>query len=119
MAFEFTGRTAFITGGASGAGFGQAQLFGREGCKIAIADIRGDAVEKALAELQGEGIEAHGIVLDITDRNAFVKAADEAEAKLGPVSMLFGTAGVSIFGPLEKATYDDYDWIMMSISMAW
>jgi NAD(P)-dependent dehydrogenase (short-subunit alcohol dehydrogenase family) len=111
MTFEFTGRTAFITGGASGAGFGQAKVFGREGCKIAIADIRGDAVERAVAELKAEGIDAHGVVLDITDRAAFVRAADEVEAALGPVSMLFGTAGVSIFGPLELATYDDYDWI--------
>lgn len=111
MTFEFRGRTAFITGGASGAGLGQAKVFGREGCRIAIADIRGDAVERAVAELRAEGIEAHGVVLDITDRAAFVRAADEAEAALGPVSMLFGTAGVSIFGPLELATYDDYDWI--------
>jgi NAD(P)-dependent dehydrogenase (short-subunit alcohol dehydrogenase family) len=111
MAFDFKGRTAFITGGASGAGFGQAQVFGREGCKIAIADIRGDAVEQAVAQLKSEGIEAHGVELDITDRAAFVRAADEVEAALGPVSMLFGTAGVSIFGPLEQATYDDYDWI--------
>jgi len=111
MAFEFKGRTAFITGGASGAGFGQAQVFGREGCRIAVADIRGDAVEQAVTELKAEGIEAHGLVLDITDREAFVAAADEAEAALGPVSLLFGTAGVSIFGPLELATYDDYDWI--------
>jgi len=112
MAFDFAGRTAFITGGASGAGFGQAKVFGRAGCKVAIADIRGDAVERAVAELRGEGIECHGIELDITDREAFVRAADEAEAALGPVTMLFGTAGVSIFGPLEKATYADYDWIM-------
>lgn len=111
MTFEFKGRTAFITGGASGAGFGQAKVFGREGCKIAIADIRGDAVERAVAELQAEDIEAHGVVLDVTDRAAFVRAADEAEAALGPVSLLFGTAGVSIFGPLERASYDDYDWI--------
>jgi len=111
MSFEFKGRTAFITGGASGAGFGQAKVFGREGCRIAIADIRGDAVGSAVDELRAEGIECHGVVLDITDRAAFVRAADEAEAALGPVSMLFGTAGVSIFGPLEKATYDDYDWI--------
>ncbi len=55
MTFEFKGRTAFITGGASGAGFGQAKVFGREGCKVAIADIRGDAVEKAVAELRAEG----------------------------------------------------------------
>ncbi|RKF23529.1 SDR family NAD(P)-dependent oxidoreductase [Altericroceibacterium spongiae] len=112
MAFDFKGRTAFITGGASGAGFGQAKVFGRLGCKIAIADIRPEAVEKAVAALEDEGIECHGVVLDITDRDAFVDAANEVEEKLGPVTMLFGTAGVSIFGPLEKATYDDYDWIM-------
>lgn len=111
MAFEFAGRTAFITGGASGAGFGQAQVFGRAGCKIAVADIRGDAVAEAIAALRGEGIECHGIELDVTDREAFAAAADEAEQALGPVTMLFGTAGVSIFGPLENATYDDYDWI--------
>ena len=111
MAFDFAGRTAFITGGASGAGLGQAKVFGRAGCKICIADIRGDAIERALGELRGEDIECHGIVLDITDRDAFVRAADEAEQALGPVTMLFGTAGVSIFGPLEKASYADYDWI--------
>jgi NAD(P)-dependent dehydrogenase (short-subunit alcohol dehydrogenase family) len=111
MVFDFAGRTAFITGGASGAGFGQAKVFGRAGCKVCIADIRPDAIDGAIAELRGEGIECHGIVLDITDREAFARAADEAEAALGPVTMLFGTAGVSIFGPLEKATYADYDWI--------
>lgn len=112
MAFNFKGRTAFITGGASGAGFGQAQIFGRAGCKVAIADIRADAVVEAVGKLKAEGVEAFGVQLDITDREAFSKVADEVEAELGPVTMLFGTAGVSIFGPLEKATYDDYDWIM-------
>jgi len=111
MAFDFAGRTAFITGGASGAGFGQARVFGRAGCKVCIADIRAGAVEQALGELRGEGIECHGIALDITDRAAFARAADEAEQALGPVTLLFGTAGVSIFGPLEKASYADYDWM--------
>ena len=111
MAFDFAGRTAFITGGASGAGLGQAKVFGRAGCKVCIADIRDDAIEHALGELRGEGIDCHGIVLDITDREAFARAADEVEQVLGPVTMLFGTAGVSIFGPLEKASYADYDWI--------
>ncbi|MGZ5778681.1 MAG: SDR family NAD(P)-dependent oxidoreductase [Croceibacterium sp.] len=111
MPFDFAGRTAFITGGASGAGLGQAKVFGRAGCKVCIADIRGEAVEQALTELRGEGIECHGIELDITDRDAFARAADQAEQALGPVTMLFGTAGVSIFGPLEQATYADYDWI--------
>ncbi len=38
---EYSGKIAFITGGASGAGFGQATVFAEAGCKIAIADIRG------------------------------------------------------------------------------
>lgn len=112
MAFEFKGRTAFITGGASGAGFGQAKVFGREDCNIVIADIRGPEVQSAVEALRAEGIKAHGIQLDVTDRAAFAEAATEAEAAFGPVTMLFGTAGVSIFGPLEKSSYDDYDWIM-------
>jgi NAD(P)-dependent dehydrogenase (short-subunit alcohol dehydrogenase family) len=109
---DFRGRHAFITGGASGAGLGQAKLFGGAGCRVTIADIRQEAIDAALAELDGLGIEAHGIRLDITDRAAFARAADEAEERFGPLHLLFNTAGVSIFGPLEQATYDDYDWIV-------
>jgi NAD(P)-dependent dehydrogenase (short-subunit alcohol dehydrogenase family) len=109
---DFGGRHAFITGGASGAGLGQAKVFGGAGCRVTIADIRPDAIAAALAELHGLGIAAHGIKLDITDRAAFARAADEAEAHFGPLHLLFNTAGVSIFGPLEQASYDDYDWIL-------
>ncbi|MGZ8311470.1 MAG: SDR family NAD(P)-dependent oxidoreductase [Allosphingosinicella sp.] len=108
---DFQGKTAFITGGASGAGLGQAKLFGNAGCRVVIADIRQDAIDAALDELRGRGITAHGIRLDITDRAAFAAAADETERVFGPLHLLFNTAGVSIFGPMEKATYDDYDWI--------
>ena len=109
---DFAGKHAFITGGASGAGLGQAKVFGDAGCRVTIADIRPEAIEAALAELRGRGIEAQGIPLDITDRAAFARAADQAEAGFGPPHLLFNTAGVSIFGPLEQASYDDYDWIV-------
>jgi NAD(P)-dependent dehydrogenase (short-subunit alcohol dehydrogenase family) len=108
---DFQGKTAFITGGASGAGLGQAKVFGGAGARIVIADIRQEAIDAALDELRGRGIDAHGIRLDITDREAFAEAALESEQVFGPVHLLFNTAGVSIFGPMEKATYDDYDWI--------
>ena len=108
---DFQGKSAFITGGASGAGLGQAKVFGDAGCRIVIADIRQDAIDAALDALRARGIAAHGIRLDITDRQAWDAAADEAERVFGPVHLLFNTAGVSIFGPIEKATYDDYDWI--------
>lgn len=110
---DFAGQLAFITGGASGAGFGQAEVFGKAGCRIAIADIRGDAVAKACAELKAMGIEAHGIVLDITDREAYARAADEVEARFGAApTLLFNTAGVNNFGPIERTTYGDFDWLI-------
>jgi NAD(P)-dependent dehydrogenase (short-subunit alcohol dehydrogenase family) len=109
---NFKGQIAFITGGASGAGFGQAQLFGREGVKIVIADVRAEAIEQALAKLKAEQITAHGIRLDITDRRAYAAAADEVERVYGaPPTLLFNTAGVNSFGPIENATYGDFDWL--------
>lgn len=110
---SFQNEIAFITGGASGAGFGQAQVFGRAGCRIVVADIRAEAVAQAVAALQAEGITAHGLVLDIMDRAAYARAADEVEQVFGaPPSLLFNTAGVNSFGPVENTSYDDFDWII-------
>lgn len=110
---EFAGQLAFITGGASGAGLGQAKVFGRTGCRIVIADIRQQAIDQAVAELKAEGIAAHGIQLDITDRAAYAAAANEVEAVFGQApTLLFNTAGVNNFGPIEKTTYGDFDWLI-------
>lgn len=110
---DFTGQLAFITGGASGAGLGQAKVFGRAGCRVVIADIRQAAIDAALTELIAEGIDAHGIALDITDRAAYAAAADAVEARYGQApTLLFNTAGVNNFGPIEKTTYGDFDWLL-------
>ena len=110
---DFEGRVAFITGGASGAGLGQARVFGREGAKVAIADVRQDALDEAVVQLRDEGVDAIGVRLDITDRAAYAAAADFVEAHFGePVSLLFNTAGVNGFGPLAAATFADFDWVM-------
>jgi NAD(P)-dependent dehydrogenase (short-subunit alcohol dehydrogenase family) len=107
---KVVGRTAFITGGGSGVALGQAKVFAEAGCKVAIADIRQDHLDEAMAWFDGNGFEVMPVKLDITDRAAYAAAADAVEARLGPVELLFNTAGVSIFGPLEKATYEDWDW---------
>jgi len=109
---DITGKTAFITGGASGVGFGQAQVFGAAGCKVAIADIMQDRLDAATERLAGEGVEVMPVKLDITDREAYAEAADRVEAELGPVQLLFNTAGVSIFGALKDATPEDWEWQM-------
>lgn len=113
-AFEnLAGHLAFITGGASGAGLGQARVFGKAGAKVCIADVRREALDSALAELAGLGITAHGTVLDVTDRQQYAQIADEVEAVFGMVpTILSNTAGVNSFGPVENTTYDDFDWLI-------
>lgn len=110
---DFAGKIAFITGGASGAGFGQAQIFSEAGMKIVIADVRQDHLDEAMDYFKKKGTPAHAIKLDVTDRDAYAAAADEVEKVFGStVDLLILTAGVNVFGPAEASTYDDYDWVM-------
>jgi len=109
---DFAGKVAFITGAASGVGLGQAKVFSQAGAKVVLADVRADALAKAVDCIKATGATAHGIQLDVTDRAAFARAADETERLFGPVQLLFNTAGVSMFGPLEHSTFEDYDWMM-------
>jgi len=110
---DFAGKVAFITGGASGAGFGQAKVFSEAGCKVVIADVRQDHLDEAKAYFKNKKAQVHNIKLDITDRKAYAAAADEVEKVFGsPPQLLFNTAGVNTFGPAEASTFEDYDWVL-------
>ncbi len=105
---EVEGRTAFVTGGASGIGLGMATAFTAAGMNVVIADLRRDHIETALERLAGERV--HAIELDVTDREGFARAADEAERVFGNVHVLCNNAGVGILGPAPLARYADWDW---------
>jgi NAD(P)-dependent dehydrogenase (short-subunit alcohol dehydrogenase family) len=106
---EVEGKVAFITGGGSGVGLGMAKAFVGAGMRVAIADIRPDHLEAATAELEGD---VHTIQLDVTDRDAFVRAADETERALGKVHVLCNNAGINLFNDVAEATYQDWDWVL-------
>lgn len=93
---RLSGKTAFITGGASGLGLGIAKACARESMNIVIADIREKAIDEALQIFRVNDWPAHGIVLDVTDREGYVKAADEAEAAFGKIHVLVNNAGIGI-----------------------
>ena len=54
----------------------------------------------------------HAIRLDVTDREAFARAADETERVLGNVHVLCNNAGVNLFNDIADATYQDWDWVL-------
>ncbi len=108
---DLPGKTAFVTGGASGIGLGIAKaLLGAE-MNVVIADIRDDHLTAATAEL-GHSSRVLALKLDVTDRAAYARAADAAEARFGKIHVLCNNAGVAVVGPTELATFADWDWVL-------
>jgi NAD(P)-dependent dehydrogenase (short-subunit alcohol dehydrogenase family) len=106
------GKAAFITGGASGIGLGMAKAFVNAGMKVVMADIRQDHLDEALAFFKQQSREknVHGIRLDVTDREAFARAADETERVFQKVHILCNNAGMGVVGPIKQSLFGDWDW---------
>jgi NAD(P)-dependent dehydrogenase (short-subunit alcohol dehydrogenase family) len=105
------GKTAFVTGGARGIGLGIARAFGKAGVKLALADIDGAALATAKSELS-DVTAVETFVLDVRDRSAYARVADETESRLGPVSILCNNAGVAGEQPVTSLTYEYWDWVL-------
>jgi NAD(P)-dependent dehydrogenase (short-subunit alcohol dehydrogenase family) len=108
---QFKEKVAFVTGGANGIGLGIVRAFLGAGMRVAIADLRQDHIDAALASLgQGYSKRLHAIKVDVTDRAAMAAAADEVERTLGKLHVLVNNAGVGIQGPFKGITYADWDF---------
>ncbi|MEJ2761091.1 MAG: SDR family NAD(P)-dependent oxidoreductase [Gammaproteobacteria bacterium] len=108
---EVKGKVAFITGGASGVGLGMAEVFSRAGMKVAIADIRQDHLDEAVAYLKGKDISVHPVNVDVTDREGMARAAQETVQVFGKVHLLCNNAGINLFKTVDESTYEDWDWV--------
>ena len=106
---DFTGKTALITGGVSGIGFGIARAFAAAGIDLVLTYRNATYQAQAAAWFTQRGLRQPRFVpLDVTDRERWRVIAGE----VGPVHILVNNAGVSVFGPTDEASYADYDWIM-------
>jgi NAD(P)-dependent dehydrogenase (short-subunit alcohol dehydrogenase family) len=109
---DLRGKTAFITGGASGIGLAMAEAFGREGMNVMLADIEQDALNRAVADLRAKQVRAEGVVCNVSSRDAVRAAALETIAKFGKVHVVCNNAGVAAGGMLGQIPEQDWDWII-------
>lgn len=95
MAGRVAGKTALITGGAGGLGRSMAWMLAREGAKVAITDIDGDAAQALAAEIDAEiPGSAFGFTHDVTDEGQWASVVAEAATAMGGLSVLVNNAGV-------------------------
>lgn len=109
---DVAGRTAFVTGGASGMGLAMVRAFAAAGMKVAVADIEQQALDKVAAEFAGSNGAVITLRLDVTDRDAMERAADATEEAFGRVHVVCNNAGVAVGGAVDTMSYADWDWVL-------
>jgi NAD(P)-dependent dehydrogenase (short-subunit alcohol dehydrogenase family) len=109
---EVAGKVAFITGGSSGIGLGIARAFAEAGMKVVICYRTAVHAETAMKSFKNPEGRVHAIKVDVTDRLGMDRAAAEAVRIFGKIHVLVCNAGVVGVAPLERTTYDDWDWMM-------
>lgn len=109
---DLRGRTAFVTGGASGIGLGMVRCFLQEGMNVMVADLSDEHLDQARAELSTHGEQVRFLKIDVSDRADMLRAADATEAAFGKIHVLCNNAGVSSPIPMDDATFEDWDWIL-------
>jgi NAD(P)-dependent dehydrogenase (short-subunit alcohol dehydrogenase family) len=109
---DFSGKTAFVTGGASGIGLALGRAFGQRGMNVAIADVEAEACATAVEALRREGVRAIATPCDVSDRESLAEAAARTFAKFGKVHILCNNAGVSRAGTIETIATSDWDWVV-------
>lgn len=107
---ELAGKTAFVTGGASGIGFALGRAFAEAGMKVMLADIEADALETAVKSLHNSDV--RGIACDVTDPASVERAAKASFKAFGNVHVVCNNAGVAAGGGIDSISLDSWKWVL-------
>ncbi|HEV8552466.1 MAG TPA: 3-hydroxybutyrate dehydrogenase [Casimicrobiaceae bacterium] len=105
---KLKGKSAIVTGAASGIGKDIARVYAREGAKVAIADLNKDAAEATANEIRASGGQAIGIAMDVTDEKAVNEGVAAVVTAFGSVDILVSNAGIQIVHPIEEFSYAEW-----------
>lgn len=114
------GKTAFVTGGGTGIGFGIARVLGLLGAKVCIISRKEDVLREARAKLEAEGISAIYQAVDIRDFAAVQTAVDDCVAQLGSLDILVNCAAGLFHSPAENLSENGFKVLVdINLNGAW
>jgi len=109
---RLNGRTALITGAASGIGKQIALAFAREGARVAAADIAPQAAAETAAFIKAQGGEAIALSMDVAVERDVNEGVASVAALFGGIDILVSNAGTQIVRPIEELTFDEWKGVL-------
>ncbi|HAS11073.1 MAG TPA: acetoin dehydrogenase [Acidimicrobiaceae bacterium] len=109
---QLRGRVAAITGAGSGIGRALAVELARAGTHLALSDVDEVGLAETVTKAEGFGVKVTAARVDVADREAVERWADEVVADHGQVNLVFNNAGVALGATVEGARYEDLHWLM-------
>ena len=105
---DFNGKTAVITGGATGIGFAVAKALGADGSRIVVAEPRREKLDEAATALTELGVDCLAVECDVTDLAQVEALADAAWERFDRVDVVMNNAGVGMpFSTVMESSLDD------------
>ena len=112
MIESLAGRTAVITGAASGFGLEASHVAAREGMNVVMADVQAGALERAAAEVAARGAPVLAFALDVSKAAEVQALADATQARFGAPHFVFNNAGIAVGGLIWEHTLADWEWLV-------
>ena len=110
---EISGKTAIVTGAASGIGLGIATALAEAGANVVMADIQKEAVEEAAHGLSGTNKKVMPVRIDVTQEQSVLDALAEAERNFGKLHIVCNNAGVPMHGTrLVNVPPEDWEFVI-------
>jgi 2-hydroxycyclohexanecarboxyl-CoA dehydrogenase len=107
-----SGSTAIVTGGASGIGLAISQRLARDGARVSVFDLDGDAADHAAKSIAEAGGAAIGCEVDVSNRAQVDAAVERTRAELGPVLVLVNGAGMDAFDAFVDITTEQWERVI-------
>lgn len=108
--YDVKGKTAVVTGAASGMGLGMARSFAAAGMSVVLADIEQGRLDEAVAAIKSAGHAAIGVPTDVSDEAQIQALATAALDEFGAVHVMANNAGIGIGGAVDEMSLDDWKW---------
>ena len=109
---DLAGKSAFVTGGASGIGLALGRALAEAGCRVMLADIEQGPLAEAVGTLNRIGPDIRGIACDVADPGSVERAAGEAISAFGNIHILCNNAGVAAGSGIEDISLASWRWVI-------